>query len=94
MSNTISDQAVFGAQVVSKTLDYLNGRSGSDDSGAINSREEFGAAVVSKTLDYMNNGATSKKSGGYGSVSDSYNFNMDVLGSYFLGKGAIASASA
>ena len=92
MPNTISDQAVFGAQVVSTTLDYMNGGSGSN--WWCNSSEGIGAQVVSKTLDYLNSdfGKSGKKSNCQGSISDSYNFNKDVLSAHYLGKGAIASA--
>lgn len=83
----ISDSAVYGAQVVSKTLDYLNGGSsyGTCDGGY--DAQTVGASVVSKTLDYMNNGGTKN------AVTNSYNFNKDVLGAYYLGKGAVAAHS-
>jgi hypothetical protein len=86
MANAVS-KASFGAQVVSKSLDYMNGGGGSSSSSDLvpTDKQSFGAQVVSKTLDYMNSGQ--KKSGGMGSMSQMYNFNKDVLGSMMSGKG-------
>jgi hypothetical protein len=73
----------FGAQVVSKTLDYMNNQ-GSGNEFAITDKQSFGAAVVSKTLDYMNSSTS------YGSdMSQTYDFSKSVLSGYMAGKGAI-----
>ncbi len=78
------DRETFGAQVVSATLDTMNGQ-GFGNNYAITDRESFGAAVVSKTLDYMNSGNS------YGSdMNQTYDFSKSVLGGYMAGKGAIA----
>lgn len=77
------DQQTFGAQVVTKTLDYMNN---SQPSVAPMDSQTFGASVVNKTLDYMNNGGFGAADGG---MSQTYDFSKDVLGTY-TGKGAIA----
>lgn len=53
------DRQTFGAQVVSGTLDALNGKSPS--ASAPVDRQSFGAAVVSGTLDAMNTDPVSGK---------------------------------
>ena len=83
-SSSAYDSGTFGAQVVSTTLDYMNGQ-GSGDSYAITDKESFGAAVVSKTLDYMNSGNS------HGSdMAQSYDFGKSVLSGYMADKGLIA----
>lgn len=78
------DSSTFGAQVVSKTLDYMNNQ-GSENNYAITDQQSFGAAVVSKTLDYMNSGSS------FGSdMNQTYDFSKSVLGGYMAGKGSIA----
>jgi hypothetical protein len=78
------DRSTFGAQVVSTTLDYMNGQ-GSGNSYAITDQQSFGAAVVSKTFDYMNSGNN------YGSdMNQTYDFNKSVLSGYMADKGLIA----
>jgi len=74
------DRDTFGAAVVSETLDIMNGsRRGS---ALPVDGESAGAAVVSKTLDYMNSGSSSGDPSG---MSQSYNFQMDVLGADAMG---------
>lgn len=75
------DQQTFGAQVVSKTLDYMNN---SGSSPVPTDQASFDGALVSKTLDYMNAGGGADKSG----MAQSYNFQKDVLGSH-AGMGVI-----
>lgn len=76
---------LFGAQVVSKTLDYMNNQ-GSGNDYAITDKQSFGAAVVSKTLDYMNSGSGS----GSSDMAQTYDFNKSVLSGYMAGKGQFA----
>lgn len=71
LSGSYLDQQTFGAQVVSKTMDYMNDQGTS--SAAPYDADTFGAAVVSKTLDYMNTDSTSP------SMDQSYSFQKDVL---------------
>lgn len=79
----------FGAQVVSKTLDYMN-NSSSMGSGILTPTDKttFGAQVVTKTLDFMN----AKPFGG--SSNNDYEFQKDVLSAATAGKGAIFSKNA
>jgi len=79
------DKQTLGAEVVSKTLDYMN-NSGSS-SFAPTDKQTFGAAVVGKTLDYMNSGSGSH---GASDMSQTYNFSKDVLGAYTSGVGSLA----
>ncbi|MFV0421884.1 hypothetical protein [Oleidesulfovibrio sp.] len=79
------DKQTFGAAVVSKTLDYMNGVTSSPASSAPMDKETFGAAVVSKTLDYMNGPVFGKGD----PVSHSYQFNKDVMGPVYSGVGSI-----
>jgi len=82
------DQQTFGAQVVTKTLDYMNN---SGQSLAPVDQQTFGAAVVNKTLDYMNSGGFGAGAAD-GGMSQTYNFSKDVLGAY-TGKGLISDIS-
>ncbi|GAB6178005.1 hypothetical protein JCM16814_28960 [Desulfobaculum senezii] len=86
ISNAASKMArqTFGAQVVSKTLDYMN-QSGSSSPNPLApvDKTTFGAQVVTKTLDFMN----AKPFGG-GSNSD-YDFQKDVLQAATVGKGTV-----
>lgn len=66
------DRQTFGAQVVTKTMDYMNGSSSSDLAPV--DKETFGASVVSKTLDYMNSGSIGRDN------SSLYDFQTSVLG--------------
>lgn len=69
--SSLGDQ-LFGARVVSKTLDTLNNTSGM--TAVPTDRQTFGAAVVGKTLDTMNANPP-------GGASDAgYGFQKDVLG--------------
>lgn len=68
---------LFGAAVVSKTMDYMN-KTPSQDLAPVD-RESFGAAVVSKTFDYMNAKPTN-------SLNNSYSFQNDVISGYISGK--------
>ena len=77
------DKSTFGAQVVSATLDTMNGQN-PGNSFAITDKESFGAAVVSKTLDYMNSGNS------HGSdMAQTYDFNKAILGGHAASLGAI-----
>lgn len=73
----------FGAAVVGKTLDYMNG------AGASNAqpfdRETFGAAVVTKTLDTMNANTNRHQN----RTQNSYSFQKDVLMPTYTGRGTI-----
>ena len=80
------DKQTFGAEVVSKTLDYMNGQASSGMDFAPMDKQTFGAQVVSKTLDYMNAG-NSHDNG----MAQSYNFQKDVLGAYANSIGALAN---
>ena len=77
------DYQTFGAAVVGKTLDYMN--SSPSTTFAPTDKQTFGAAVVSKTLDYMNSGSF----GGLSSSND-FDFQTQVLGAVYTGKGTIA----
>jgi len=91
MSAALNRQT-FGAEVVSKTLDYMNNDSGSQSFAPVD-KQSFGAAVVSKTLDYMNSGGMGA-AGGMGGMSQTYGFAKDVLGAYMGGRGVIADLQA
>jgi len=78
------DSSTFGAQVVSTTLDYMNGQ-GSGNNYAITDQQSFGAAVVSKTLDYMNSGSNIGSD-----MNQTYDFSKSVLSGYMADKGLIA----
>ena len=71
------DRQAFGAQVVSKTMDYMNDQG--TPSAAPYDAETFGAAVVSKTMDYMNTDPMSS------SMDQSYSFQKDVLSAPLMG---------
>ncbi len=91
------DKQTFGAAVVSKTLDTMNGVASSPLQAAPWDKQTFGAAVVGKTLDYMNSsglgntgGAKSAGSTGWsGSMSADYDFQKSVLGSAYSGAGTL-----
>lgn len=85
---TTMDRQTFGAQVVAKTLDYMNGQSSPENSLAPVDKASIGAAVVSKTLDYMNSGS---QPGHANDVSKEYGFQKDVLGAYTAGIGALTN---
>ncbi len=82
-TSTGMDQQLFNAQLVTKTLDYMNS---SGSSPAPVDKTSFEGALVSKTLDYMNPGGGSDKTG----MSQSYNFQKDVLSAY-TGMGVISN---
>lgn len=84
------DRQTFGAQVVTKTLDYMNNHSGNSYDSMPMDKQSFGAAVVSKTLDYGNSGAYGSHSGSAG-MEQSYDFQKSVLGAAYSGVGAIAN---
>jgi hypothetical protein len=84
--STTMDRQTFGAAVVEKTLDYLNGQGSSGMDMAPVDKQTFGAAVVSKTLDYMNAGQGSDNS-----MAQSYDFQKSVLGGHADALGAIAN---
>lgn len=75
------DRQTFGAAVVSETLDTMNNanRNAFASAFAPMDNETVGAAVVSQTLNTMNYGSPS---GLVDPVSQSYDFNKQVLGSY------------
>jgi hypothetical protein len=80
------DKQTFGAAVVTKTLDYMNGQSSSGMDAAPVDKQTFGAAVVTKTLDYMNSGE-----GHDSGMAQSYDFQKSVLGSHADAIGALAN---
>ncbi|MDO9632494.1 MAG: hypothetical protein Q7I92_11400 [Humidesulfovibrio sp.] len=82
------DKQTFGAAVVSKTLDYMNGQGSSAMDTAPMDKQTFGAAVVSKTLDYMNSGQ-----GHDNGMAQSYDFQKSVLGGHAdaIAVGALAN---
>lgn len=81
------DRQMFGAQVVSKTMDYMNNQSGSSSPGPVDG-QTFGAAVVNKTMDYMNSGGNN--AGGMSDMNQTYDFTKSVLSGYANGRGALA----
>lgn len=83
------DRQLFGAEVVSKTLNNLNGDFGSSSMSPVD-RQSFGAAVVDNTLKLMNSGTGASNMGG---MSQTYNFAKDVLGGYMSGVGALTDLS-
>lgn len=86
MSSDMSiGKQVFGAEVVSKTLDYMNNSGSSARAGAITDKQSFGAAVVSGTLDTMNSGAMG------GGKNNDYEFQKDVLAAGMIGKGGMVN---
>ncbi len=94
IGNTLStgpsaeDRQLFGAQVVTKTLDYMNNQGGSGNTLAPVDKASFGAAVVAKTLDYMNSGGL-----GGGGNSD-YDFQTKVLEGGLAAKGRMINDKA
>jgi hypothetical protein len=87
--NTYGDNQTTGAQVVSSTLDLINGSGDSLDLGSITDNKTFGAAVVIKTFDYLND----KKDNG-GSSHSLLDLNKNVLGAYYGTKGGITNSVA
>lgn len=80
------DTQTFGAAVVTKTLDYMNGQGSSSIDNAPMDKQTFGAAVVSKTLDYMNSGQSHDNG-----MAQSYDFQKSVLGGHADAIGALAN---
>lgn len=78
------DKDTYRAQLVSATLDSLNGQ-GPTGGNAITDKQSFGAAVVSKTLDYMNSGSNTASD-----MAQNYSFSKDILAGYTAGKGGFA----
>lgn len=78
------DKQTYGAQLVTATLDRMNGQ-GPGGNYAITDKQSFGAAVVSKTLDYMNSGSNSSSE-----MAQNYSFGKDILAGYTFGKGGFA----
>lgn len=88
-----SDSQLLGAQVVSKTLDYMNHQPSTPSFAPVD-KQTFGAAVVSKTMDYLNAPmfhSAASTMGGMGGMSETYGLNKDVLGAYATGVGALAN---
>jgi len=79
----VFDKQSFGAAVVGKTLDYMNGSSASNAQPF--DKETFGAAVVSKTLDTMNANSHRYQN----QNQSSYSFQQDVLMPVYTGRGTI-----
>jgi len=73
----------FGAAVVGKTLDYMNG--GSTSNAQPFDKQTFGAAVVTKTLDTMN--ANNHRN--QNRNQSSYSFQQDVLMPAYTGRGTL-----
>ncbi|WP_419787635.1 hypothetical protein [Pseudodesulfovibrio sp.] len=80
----LGDQT-FGAAVVSETLDIMNNSGGGSSLAPVDKASAEGA-LVSKTLDYMNSGTVAGDTTG---MSQSYDFQKDVLGAY--GTGALVN---
>ncbi len=83
-----SSKSIIGGEIVSQTLDKLNDGSyvGCDD----DSPECVGASVVTKTLDYLNSGKKKNSAASaQQAMSDSYNFNKDILSAVYAPKGAL-----
>jgi len=78
------DKQLFGARVVSKTLDYLINSGGSMMGPAPFDKQTFGAAVVSGTLDTMNAGNSMQER-----MSQSFGFQKSVLSSALNPVGAL-----
>lgn len=76
----------FGAQVVTATLDSMNGAS----SGQIapTDKQSFGAAVVSKTLDYANSNQFQHRNT-FGSANADYDFQKSVLSAAYNPVGSV-----
>lgn len=93
------DSQTFGAAVVGKTLDYMNGVASSPVQAVQAGqavpwdKQTFGAAVVSKTLDYMNSPGLGS-TGWSGSMSADYDFQKSVLGPAYSGAGALVDVYA
>lgn len=79
----IGDRQAFGAQVVTATLDAMNGVNTAQSMAPVD-KQSFGAAVVATTLDYMNSGGL----GGGGGNSD-YDFQKKVLEGGLAAKGVM-----
>ncbi len=86
------DKQTVGAEVVSQTLDNLN-NSSSSSSAMPRTKDEFNASLVTQTLDTLNSGFNATASGTADSMSQTYDFSKDVLGSYMSGKGMFANSS-
>lgn len=78
----IGDRQAFGAQVVTATLDAMNGVNTAQSMAPVD-KQTFGAAVVKTTLDYMNSGGL-----GGGANSD-YDFQKKVLEGGLAAKGVM-----
>ncbi len=78
----IGDKQAFGAQVVTATLDAMNGVNTAQSMAPVD-KQSFGAAVVKTTLDYMNSGGL-----GGGTGSD-YDFQKKVLEGGLAAKGVM-----
>lgn len=76
----------FGAQVVSATLDTMNGVS--SNQLAPTDKQSFGAAVVSKTLDYGNSNQF-RHGNSFGSADADYDFQKSVLGGAYSAVGSV-----
>jgi len=84
-----TDKQSFGAQVVSSTLDTMNGQGGAGtEATSITDKASFGAAVVTKTLDYMNSGSS------HGSeLAQNYDFSKNILSSYTANTGGVTDVT-
>lgn len=75
----------FGAQVVTETLDTMNG---GNAAAAPVDGQTAGASVVTQTINYMN------QQDGFGGGNADYEFQKDVLGAAMSGKGGVTSTKA
>lgn len=84
------DRQTFGAAVVTETMNTMNNANQNRFQGAAApmDKETVGASVVSQTLNTMNYGSPS---GLMDPVSQSYDFNSQVLGSY-AGLGVVVNS--
>ena len=82
----VGDKQAFGAQVVTATLDAMNGVNTAQSMAPVD-KQSFGAAVVTTTLDYMNSGSLG---GGLGAgASSDYDFQKKVLEGGLAAKGLV-----
>lgn len=80
-SSQIYDKQTFGAMVVDKTLDTMNGSSA--QAGPATDKETFDAELVTKTIDTMNSNQFHHQN------SNTYTFQKDVLMPAYTGQGTI-----
>lgn len=80
-ASQLYDTKTFGAAVVGKTIEYLNGTSSPADKAF--DKETFDAALVTMTIDTMNKNEERHKD------HTTYTFQKDVLMPAYTGQGTI-----